>query len=693
LFNIGDLNEDGLLNPGETWYFQAAKMATTPGQHKNIAVVTAEAADGTNVTDDDPSHHLVNPLFFEKLVYVAPPPGPSGNVCTAYGKPQVLTFQYQPGDSVDTAQDSSKAYIVYANPSVSEDPDGVSFVVVTDQADASTALSGGGKQFFRGDVAFDETFSATNATTSFGTQTYIHFFDSQSGGLLQTVTLHTSCSQPIQLNDVIGNATLAGYEGTSGAATAAAPSLGVKADSAPGVQVLAGDQVVFNFQITNLGNIPLTNVQLTDTVLGTVTQIVSDGNGDDVLDPGETWVLTAAFTASELGQHVNVGTVTTAEGLIASDLAYVFVDYAKFFVVDKNKDASYRYTPDGLSLGSSGLGSGNTDPRGTSTDIAADKLWVVDKDKFVYVYQSGGLVGAWKARDLGKEPEGIAVSPSGDQLWIVDRDKKRVLYFESGKTLTSGEVKPTSMFSLPKANDKPKGITTDGQFLWIVDDDKSKEQVFKYTIGGTLLGSWEISDKALEEPTGITVDPNGGETLWIVDRKSKSVYQFDHATGLVSGTKASDAVFALAAGNTDPQGIADPRPQLLANEAPRESVAGESEGVIGRDVLRLPTGSAAIPAATDAGVFWKGISDVPIAFDSAGDDIGRVGDSALSRVLDGRNVAVPHSDGFLAAETAWSERSESFAENDFDWLTDSLENRAWDALADRALEELTGQLL
>jgi hypothetical protein len=46
---------------------------------------------------------------------------------------------------------------------------------------------------------------------------HIHFFDEASGGLLQSVTYHTSCSQPITLGDVVGNATLVAYDGELGA--------------------------------------------------------------------------------------------------------------------------------------------------------------------------------------------------------------------------------------------------------------------------------------------------------------------------------------------------------------------------------------------------------------------------------------------------------------------------------------------
>jgi hypothetical protein len=181
-----------------------------------------------------------------------------------------------------------------------------------------------------------------------------------------------------------------------------------------------------------------------------------------------------------------------------------------------------------------------------------------------------GMAHPWargRPRVLASEPEGIAVAPTDNpadatfqDIWIVDRDKKKVSFFDNAAGRTSGEYDADSSFALNSSNGHPKGVTTDGASLWVVDDDGGKEQVFKYNLAGQLQGKWEIADAALEEPTGITLDPSGGTTLWIVDKKSAKVYQFDNATGLISGSKASDAVFALAAGNTNPQGIADPPP-------------------------------------------------------------------------------------------------------------------------------------
>lgn len=42
------------------------------------------------------------------------------------------------------------------------------------------------------------------------------------------------------------------------------------------------------------------------------------------------------------------------------------------------------------------------------------------------------------------------------------------------------------------------------------------------------LGKWKI-DSRNDEPTGITIDPNGGNDLWIVDRKDDKVYRYADA--------------------------------------------------------------------------------------------------------------------------------------------------------------------
>jgi hypothetical protein len=91
---------------------------------------------------------------------------------------------------------------------------------------------------------------------------------------------------------------------------------GDDADSPTGPVVPVGSTVTFTFNVTNTGNTALTNVVVTDNVLGSIGTILS-------LPAGASQTLTK--TASALaGQHTNVGNVTTNEGATDSDQGNYF---------------------------------------------------------------------------------------------------------------------------------------------------------------------------------------------------------------------------------------------------------------------------------------------------------------------------------------------------------------------------------
>ncbi|KPJ78417.1 MAG: hypothetical protein AMJ54_03450, partial [Deltaproteobacteria bacterium SG8_13] len=57
-WNIGDSDRDGLLDPGETWFYTWTTLATE-GQHANLATASGKAVDGGTVVEDtDPAHWL-----------------------------------------------------------------------------------------------------------------------------------------------------------------------------------------------------------------------------------------------------------------------------------------------------------------------------------------------------------------------------------------------------------------------------------------------------------------------------------------------------------------------------------------------------------------------------------------------------------------------------------------------------------
>ena len=235
-------------------------------------------------------------------------------------------------------------------------------------------------------------------------------------------------------------------------------------------------------------------------------------------------------------------------------------DATKFHVVnDASQDQIYDYKATGALNESYNLTSGNTAPRGVATTIAGERTWVVDANRKVYVYDtSGGLLGSWTAGTLASNATVEDITVCGSDVWIVDAKSDKVFRYTAAASRLSGSQNAASSFSLNRSDTNPKGIVTDGTSLWVVDDGTT-DKVFKYTLSGSLVGSWTISTSGATSPTGLTIDPTGAsQDIWIVDSGTDKVYQYANARGKTSGSQSAAATFALAAGNTNPQGIADP---------------------------------------------------------------------------------------------------------------------------------------
>ena len=85
---------------------------------------------------------------------------------------------------------------------------------------------------------------------------------------------------------------------------------GEDADTPTGPYINAGTGVVWNYVVTNTGNVPISTLVVTDNIAG-VTPVYQSGdaNSNSLLDLDETWTYQATGTAVE-GQYENTGTVT-----------------------------------------------------------------------------------------------------------------------------------------------------------------------------------------------------------------------------------------------------------------------------------------------------------------------------------------------------------------------------------------------
>ena len=253
-------------------------------------------------------------------------------------------------------------------------------------------------------------------------------------------------------------------------------------------------------------------------------------------------------------------------GLNPTDVSVTNIDNevppTKFYVVnDGSSDRTYEYGSTGASVENYALNSGNTAPRGAASTLVGDYVWVVDANKKVYVYDTSGMLQGtgWTAGGLPGNATVEGIATNGTDIWIVDARSDKVYRYSGEASRTSGSVNATSSFSLNSSNTSPKDIVTDGTSLWVVNDS-STDKVFKYSVANPTVGvvSWTITTYGVSSPTGITIDPSGvSQNIWIVDSGKDRVYEYTSARSW-DGNHSTAVSFALAAGNTNPQGIADP---------------------------------------------------------------------------------------------------------------------------------------
>lgn len=332
---------------------------------------------------------------------------------------------------------------------------------------------------------------------------------------------------------------------------------------------------------------PATSGTLTFAPGETATGILVPTLDDGAADP------TRAFTIN-LSNPVG-GVITNGQAI------GTILDDTKFYVVnDGGNDQTYQYAISGAALVNNALGSGDTAPRGVATTAAGTTEWVVDANKTIYVYNTGGaLLGSWAAGGLSSSATLTGIATNGTDIWLVDSSAAKVYKYTAAASRLSGSQNAASSFALVSAKGKSNNgnanaqdIVTDGTSFWMVDGTSLK--VFKYTLSGSSLGNWAI-DPANAHPTGITINPTNVSDIWIVDSGTDKVYQYTGAASRTSGSQNAAATFALAAGNTNPQGIADPPPAAdllvtpptspLGNEPPAGALNAVSPFLSSRDAL------------------------------------------------------------------------------------------------------------
>jgi streptogramin lyase len=252
-----------------------------------------------------------------------------------------------------------------------------------------------------------------------------------------------------------------------------------------------------------------------------------------------------------------------AGGLVMADGVILVPATPKFYVADAGANSAFRYAASGTGIGSFALTGGSATPSGIAGNAAGDTLWVIDRTTHqVDVYNADGSVrGSWQALGL-QNPQDIATD--GTDIWIVDAGLGQVLRYAGAASLLGGDAMPEPVVPLLPENISPTGLVQAGSTFWVTDD--STDEVFVYDAIDGPLSRWSL-DAANADASGLTRNPAGGEDLWVVDRVDKLVYRYIGAMGWHSGSQPAADTFALAAGNSMPEGIADPPPQSGAGDS------------------------------------------------------------------------------------------------------------------------------
>jgi Calx-beta domain len=349
-------------------------------------------------------------------------------------------------------------------------------------------------------------------------------------------------------------------------------------------------------------------------------------SGTITFAPGvTTQTVTVPITATLAGGPTKVFTLnlSSASGATIADgqgSGSILNRATKFFVADGSTPKTYQYGSGGTSEEVNALStSNNTAPRGAASTAAGDKVWVVDANKTVFMYDAHGvLLGSWAAGSLASNAAVEGISVWGSDVWLVDAKQDKVFKYTGAASRLSGSQSATSSFALNGSNTSPMDLVTDGTSIWVVNDSGT-DKVFKYTVAGSLLGSWAMTGGG-GSPTGITLDPSGASPdLWVVDNATDKVYRYAAARGLTSGSQTAAATFALNPADANPQGIADPpplgaQPDLAAS--PRAQGVGQTPTASPETLLSLvswPSADALMAMSGWAGAAGTGSRPVTIA--------------------------------------------------------------------------------
>jgi sugar lactone lactonase YvrE len=248
--------------------------------------------------------------------------------------------------------------------------------------------------------------------------------------------------------------------------------------------------------------------------------------------------------------------------------------------------------------------------QGTATIAPSDqkaKFYVVNNpsgggNHAMFKYQVSGTEQAPYFLSLNNlDPEGVAANAAGTEEWVVDRNENVYVYSPGGTLLGSWAAT-----GLP-AEASLNGIATDGTNIWLLDATSNK--VFEYVgAAGRLSGSQSAAGsfkvtRGDPGPANIVTD---GKSMWVVDNSNGKVFKYTVAGKLLGSWTIDPA-------NIDPTGITI-NPNNVSDVWIVDGITRQVYQYVGAAGRTSGSQNAAASFALAAGVtFPVGIADPPPA--------------------------------------------------------------------------------
>ncbi len=248
-YQSGDLNNNSILNPGETWVFLSAYTvkATDPSPLVATAIISATTFTAVTIVDTEIT---TTPILSS------------------------------PGIALDKNADRAMAHvgdsITYTYTVTNAGNVALGNITVTDDLIEAIAITGG-------DVNENGLLDVT--------ETWEFTADYPVGAPAPETLVNTANVTGTYDAEIIVKAT------DNSSVAILRPGIALDKTAAPGT-VFVGDNITYTYIVTNTGNTLLENISVMDNIVGPITVVTGNGNGDSLLDIGETWTFTANYTTS-----------------------------------------------------------------------------------------------------------------------------------------------------------------------------------------------------------------------------------------------------------------------------------------------------------------------------------------------------------------------------------------------------------